>query len=317
MAKPPKILLSITPHSMTTKTCQMLVETLQVHTDLILTTPQEYDFARNTIACYRYRDGEWQARGRGTPQCDIWIVWIDGYAQDHRSLGFANELAYYGAMQAFFQRNLDNGNVGTMYNPPQTERRTLKDWLAQLDSEAYQLIPSYTLDSFEHLAELHHKLGPLVVKPIWGGFRQGVAKVSNAQELALWRGRDLQRYVAQVFYRGPEKRLWIAGGRCRQGCVFYGRRTPWSDFTEDYRVLPHDWLPAEEQARDIGHANRLAAEAGLYFGAVDFIGDRINEINGGGTGHYMWSPGLESVVDAQPVLQAEILRLIGVQSRIQ
>ena len=312
MAQQLKTLLSITLRSLENLTSRVVIETLQAHSDLTITPPDEYNFADNTVACYRYQDGTWRPVGRSTPHCDVWIIWIDGYALDHRSMGFQNELEFFYATQEFFQRNLDNGNVGAMYNHPQTERNTLKDFLADLDSDEFQVIPSYLLQDFDHLADIFNTKGPLVVKPIWGGQRQGVVKVTDELELLALRDQDLSNRVAQLFYHGPEKRLWITGGQCLQGCVHYGKITPWSDYAPDYRLLAHDQLPASEAAADVKYAERMAAKIGLCFGSVDFIGDRINEINGAGAGFVMWNLGKKDMgADARPLLQAEMMRLIG------
>ncbi|MGZ5051597.1 MAG: PIG-L deacetylase family protein [Methylobacter sp.] len=111
---------------------------------------------------------------------------------------------------------------------------------------------------------------------------------------------QIQNLVAQLFRR------------CPQGAVHYGKNTPRSGFASDYHVVPHYMLPADEVARDIYYAERMAERVGLNFGSVDFIGDRINEVNGAGTGHVMWDLTGEEVIDARPVLQGELKRLLGV-----
>ena len=311
MRKRVKTLLTTTLRNIDETTTQTVVQTLLAHSDLTVTHPGEYGFTDNTISCYRYQGDGWQPVGRCVPECDVWIVWIDGYALDHAAMGFADAMAFFEATQELFLRNLANGNVGAMYNHPQAERNTLKDFLADLDSEEFHVIPSYRLEGFAHLADIYQTLGPLVVKPFWGGLRQGVVKVTCEEELLALRGADLRHQVAQLFCHGPEKRLWVADGECRQGGVHYGKRTPWSDFAPDYRVLPHDQLPTAEAAADIARAERLAAKVGLHFGSVDFIGDHINEVNGAGTGHVMWNLEGAEVVDARPLLQAQLIRLIG------
>jgi hypothetical protein len=306
-----RVLLSASLNSIDDLTTQTLIETLQACSDLVVVPPAEYDFNGNTLACYRYVSGQWQALGRRTPCCDIWIIWIDGYALDHHALGFVDNLAWYFAAQQFFGKNLACGNVGVMYNPIQAERNTLKDFMTHLDSEKFHTIPSFVVQDFDHLSCLYRTYGPLVVKPFWGGLRHGISRVCTEEALMALADQDLSNRVAQLFYSGPEKRLWIADGRCPQGGVHYGKNTPWSDFAPDYRAVPHDTLPADEVAADIRNAERMADEIGLRFGAVDFIGDRINEVNGSGTGYVMWNLAGEIVVDARPLLQAEILRLVA------
>lgn len=307
-----KTLLSITLRSLKKDTSQTVVETLHNYSDLTITPPDQYNFADNTVGRYRFRDGKWRRAKRGTPKADIWIVWIDGYALNHKSLGFRDSMDFFHAAQDFFHQNLQNGNVGAIYNSPEAERNTLKDFLADLDSDEFGAIPSYRIRNFDDLADIYNTLGPVVVKPVWGGLRRGIGKVTDEWELQALRHKDLSNHVAQLFHRGPEKRLWIANGRCPQGAVHYGKNTPWSGFASDYHVVPHYMLPADEVARDIYYAERMAKKVGLNFGSVDFIGDRINEVNGAGTGHVMWDLTGEEVIDARPVLHGELKRLLGV-----
>lgn len=311
MSEKPKTILSITLRSLQEETSRIVVETLREHADLTLAHPAGYDFNARTIQAWRPEGEQWREIGPIEPRCDQWIVWIDGYALDHRALGYRDEMDYHRRMTGMFDELLARGQVGAMHNTPQAERNTLKGFLAALDTETFGHLATHRFNGFDELADLHRSHGPLVVKPVWGGLRKGVVKITNDAELHALRDRDLRHHVAQELGDGPEKRLWIADGRVVGGGIQYGKRTPWSDYSTEFRAEPWDDPEHPEVAVDIERANRMAAKVGLTFGSVDFIGDRINEVNGGGTGHVMWNLGGEEVVDARGHLRDGMIKLLG------
>ncbi|GAB6043121.1 ATP-grasp domain-containing protein [Endothiovibrio diazotrophicus] len=311
MPRPPKTLLTTTLRAIDEETTRVVVETLREHSDLTLVHPAGYDFAKRTVQAWRYHKGYWHEVERQVPRCDLWVVWIDGYALDHRALGYRDEMDYHGQMNDFFESLLADGRVGAMQNSPAAERNTLKGFLADLDPAHFGHLPTHRFDGFDELADLFRTHGPLVVKPQWGGLRKGVAKIESEEELLALRETDLTHRVAQAWGEGAEKRLWIADGRVVAGGAQYGKRTPWSDYTRDFRVERWDDPGDPRVAADIERANRMAAEVGLTFGSVDFIGERINEINGGGTGHVMWNLAGEEVVDARGQLREQLLALVA------
>ena len=116
-------------------------------------------------------------------------------------------------------------------------------------------------------------------------------------------------YCFQPYLSGDEKRLWFAGGRFVAGRKTRGRRTPWSGSAADFDVYPYDNAGIEGFAADLEAAERLCALCGLDVGAIDFIGDKINEINGGGTiftEYRFW----QRMVDARPALVDYLVGLV-------
>ena len=63
-------------------------------------------------------------------------------------------------------------------------------------------------------------------------------------------------------------------------------------------------------AADLEAAERLCGLSGLNVGSIDFIGDRINEINGCGT-IFTEYKGWHCVVDARPALVAYFVNLLS------
>jgi len=303
------ILLS-TLRSLDEHTTRYVVDAMCACSDVIVARQGSFDFTTKTFLGYPIASGELGAPERCEPVCDVWIGWIDGYALDHRAMGFPHDLAFYEAMQGLFEESLAKGDIGAMYNSPSAERRTLKDYLTVLDPKEYNLIPSFRIQRFDDLVDVFRARGPVVVKPIWGGLRKGVFKVMSEQDLFARRGADLARCVAQDLQSGPEKRLWISSGRVAGGGVQHGKRTPWSDYTDDFHVTAHEDGPPEAVARERRAAELLAKKTGLSFGSIDFIGDRVNELNGGGTGFVMWNRKGETVLDARETLADGIRRLI-------
>ena len=121
-----------------------------------------------------------------------------------------------------------------------------------------------------------------------------------AEGLANDGDHELSDYCFQPYRPGDEKRLWFTGGRCVAGRLRLGGRTPWSDSTDRYDVRPYV-AGMEGFDADLRAAERLAGHCGLKVGAIDFIGDSINEINGCGTiftEYKFW----QCIVDARPAL---------------
>ena len=125
-----RVLLTVNPLLVTGKrmmTQRSLVTALDKHTDLLVATAGDYDFARGLIRAYRrIRGGRFEDVGLVPPAADLWIVYTDGYYLDHRALGFARRRDFFDAQADFHQRELDAGNVGRVINDPGVERRTRK-----------------------------------------------------------------------------------------------------------------------------------------------------------------------------------------------
>jgi glutathione synthase/RimK-type ligase-like ATP-grasp enzyme len=251
-----------------------------------------------------------------TPTADPWIVYSDGYYLDHRALGFGRRRDFFRAWLELHQRGVDSGSIGRVVNAPWVEARTLKSWFATLDAQAFRVIPTYRFSSIDEVYDFQKDRGAVVAKLDWGGAGSGAKRLLNEDavrrfhaELAADDDRDLADYCFQPYLPADEKRLWFVGGRCVAGRRSHGRPTPWSDRADDYAVRPYDDSCGREFRADVAAAEQLCRFAGLEVGSIDFIGDRINEINGAGTiftEYERW----KCIVDARPALAQHCVDLL-------
>lgn len=290
-------------------TQRSLVTGLDKHADLLVVTAGDYDFARGRVRAFRRaRGGRFEAVGMIKPAADLWIVYSDGYYLDHRALGFTKRRDFFRAQSDFHQKHLDAAHVGRVINEPAIEARTLKSWLAGLDSARYRVIPTRLFASLDEVYDFQRVEKAIVAKLNWGGGGNGARRLlcENdvrwlGQELAKNQDRDLADYCFQPYRPGDEKRLWFVDGRFVAGRRSHGRATPWSPSADDYDVYPYNSARARGFRSDLEAAQRLCDLSGLNVGAIDFIGDKINEINGCGTiftEYKKW----QCVVDARPAL---------------
>ena len=306
-----RVLLTVNPGLVTGKrymTQRSLVTALDKHADLLVATAGAYDFKTGRVRAYRRtRGGRFEDVGMAPAAAHLWIVYSDGYYLDHRTLGFARRRDFFDAQIDFHQKQLDAGNVGRMVNEPAVEARTLKSWFAALAAEEVGVIPTGLPGSIEDVYDCRRKHGALVVKPVWSGGGAGTRRLQSDDDVrrfheALARGgeTELRDYCFQPYRPGDEKRMWFVGGRFVAGRYIRGRATPWSRSTPDYDVRPYG-DESEGFAADLAAAERLCKLSGLNVGAIDFIGDRINEINGCGT-IFTEYKGWQRIVDARPAL---------------
>ena len=306
-----RVLLTVNPFLVTGKrmsTQRSLITALDRHADLIVVTAGDYDFAAGRVRAYRrMRGGTFEPLGMIAPAADLWIVYSDGYYLDHRARGFAKRRDFFRAQIEFHQRFLASGAVGRVINEPAVEGRTLKSWFAGLDSAVYRTIPTFVASSLDEVHDLVKGGQGIVAKPDWGGAGLGAHRLLSESDVrrfgeGLGKGRDheLSDYCFQPYRPGDEKRVWFAGGHCVAGRLRVGGRTPWSDSTDRYDVRPYV-AGMQDFDADLRAAEKLAAHCGLSVGAIDFIGDSINEINGCGTiftEYKFW----QCIVDARPAL---------------
>lgn len=312
MAPLKRVLLTVGPGLVAGKrhmTQRSLVTALHRSTDLLVVPVDGYDLGSGRVRAYRRtRGGRFEDLGMIAPAADLWIVYSDGYYLDHRALGFGRRGDFLRARLEFHQRQVDRGTVGRVINAPGVEARTLKSWFATLDPETYRIIPTYRFSTIDEVHDFRRHAGAIVAKLDWGGGGAGAQRLLDREDvqrfgaaLAADPDRDLADYCFQPYLPGDEKRLWYVGGRLVAGRKSHGRPTPWSDSTPDYAVHRYDEDSGDEFRADRAAADRLCRLAGLEVGAIDFIGDRINEINGCGTiftEYQRW----QCIVDARPAL---------------
>jgi hypothetical protein len=289
-----KVLLTLNPlitEGRRFSTMRRLIRMLDSCCDLLLIPISGYDFKRGQVATYRrVQDGSFAKAGMITPRADLWIVYSDGFYLDQRTFGFRLRRDYFKAQLSFHQRQLKNGNVRLLINSPAAEARTLKSWLATLDFQKLRILPTYLFSGFAEVYDFTRAHETIVAKLNWGGANVGVEKLRGEaavrefqRRLKRYTDRDLSDYCFQPYCRGDEKRFWFAGGKHLAARIIHGRETPWSDDAEDFRVGTYDADSSRAFARDLAAAQRLYDLSGISVGSVDFIGGRINEVNGGGT----------------------------------
>ena len=298
-------------------TQRSLVTALHRRADLLVVPIDQYDFAAGRVRAYRRTPGgRFEELGTITPAADLWIVYSDGYYLDHRALGFGRRRDFFHAWLELHQRGIDSGRIGRVVNAPCVEARTLKSWFASLDPDAFRTIPTYRFSSMDEVYDFQKHRQAIVAKLDWGGAGTGAQRLLSEEavrrfhsQMAVGNDRDLADYCFQPYLPADEKRLWFVGGRCVAGRKSHGRPTPWSDSTDDYAVHPYDDSCGGEFRADVAAAERLCRFAGLDVGSIDFIGERINEINGAGTiftEYQRW----QCIVDARPALAKYFVDLL-------
>jgi hypothetical protein len=272
-------------------TMRRLVRLLDKECELRLAPINGYDFTRGLVTVYkRNDDGSFQKLGQQQPRADLWIVYSDGFDEDHRAFGFRLRRDYLRAQLDFHRQQLKAGNVARLINSPEAETRTLKSWLATLDFKEARVIPTRVFSSIAEVYDFQKARGVIVAKLSWGGAGLGVERLHNETavrefqlRLAAQEDRDLSDFCFQPYCRGDEKRFWFIGGKFHSARIIHGRETPWSGDAKDFSVRPYGPASSNNFRRDLVAAERLRELTGISIGAVDFIGNRINEVNGGGT----------------------------------
>lgn len=259
--------------------------------DLLLLPVSGYDFKRGRVRAFkRLKGGAFENVGMIQPEGDVWMVYSDGYYLNHRRFGFRLRRDYFKAQLDFHQQQLSRGSVPLMLNNPEAEARTLKSWFATLNFKKTRVIPTYLFTNIDEVYDFLKKKGSIVVKPIWGGASTEVEWLRDEamvrkfyNRLKKHSDRDLSDYCFQVYCQGDEKRLWFVGGTFVAGRKFRGRETPWQDWNEKCQISSYNKNSHQGFAEDLAAAQHLCRLSGMDVGAIDFIGHRINEINGCGT----------------------------------
>ena len=299
-------------------TLRTMINALSKHADLLIAPVDSYDFEQLTVHAYRrVQGGKFASVGRIAPEADLWIVYSDGYYLDSNKFGFRLRRDYFKAQVDFHKSIMLAGKVGALINSPDAEMKTLKNWLVQLDPDTSPVMPTYSFTSIHGVHAFLKEQGQIVAKPNWGGGGEGVLKISDQQslkkferDLASCRDRELPDYSFQPYSPGPEKRFWFAGGQFAGARIIWDRDEPWEKRRNRMRVQSYDATFADEFAADLAAAQQLQALSGLSIGAVDFIGRRINDINGCGTlftQYVNWN----LIVDARPVLAKHLVGLVS------
>ncbi|HUQ31417.1 MAG TPA: hypothetical protein VM095_04820 [Pyrinomonadaceae bacterium] len=259
--------------------------------DLLLLPINGYDFQRGRVRAFkRVKGGSFENIGMIKPEGDLWLVYSDGYYLNHRRFGFRLRRDYFNAQIDFHQKHFSLGCVSLMINNPEAEARTLKNWFATLNHRRTRVIRTHMFPRIDEVYDFQKKQRRIVVKPDWGGASAEVQLLEDETAVRKFHGklkrrtdRDLSDYCFQSFCEGDEKRLWFVGGKFVAGRKYYGREMPWQDWNEKCRIFAYNKNSQRGFQQDLAAAESLCKLSGISVGAIDFIGDRINEINGAGT----------------------------------
>lgn len=272
-------------------TIRTLVAALDAKCDLTIAPVDDFDFRQKKVRAFKAAgDGSFCDIGMIAPQADLWIIYSDGFWLDAKAMGFARRMDFHRAQFDLYEHCLEKGTVRAFVNSLAAEQRTLKSWLATLDPGETSIIPTYCVSTFEELRALRGQKGELIAKLTWGGAMKGLRRLtcdadidSFEQAMALDEPYlTIESFCFQEYLPSEvERRFYIAGGKCIGARQVTGRWLPW-------RTAGSDQARRYDDATETYRAERMAAErlaglAGLTVGSVDFVGSRINEINGGGT----------------------------------
>ena len=194
---------------------------------------------------------------------------------------------------AFYVRLREMGVVDRFINSPESERRTQKGFLCNPGLwEHYPIPPTWQFTNKEQVKERLIALGDgfLVMKPILGCKQIGVHKVSSPEDIDELENRFGQALFKENVFQvgipaGREKRIVFWQGKLFGGFVYEGYTPPWNG-DDQFTARPYSPTSSELET-----SKRLIDEVGLTFGAIDWIGKHINEINGGKTALFYGSTG--------------------------
>jgi hypothetical protein len=316
-----KVLITVNPGLLEGKrfqTVRSLVSALDQHTDLLILPIDGYHFKNGHCISYkRVKGGKFKRHKIIVPEADLWIVYTDGYYLDTGALGYRRRIDYLKDQLKFHNDHLRAGQVKRLINSTESEKRTLKNWLAGLDCKTLGIIPTFKAKNRNEILEglAEHKI--IVAKPDWGGDGIGVKMLTSDQEvddfLALLRRKTdepLEDWSFQIYQDGEEKRLWFLGSKCVGGRTLFDRKPPWSNDKKP-RAIAKAYDNGKHFERDKDLAQRVWKQSGLEIGSVDFMGDAINEINGCGTLFTCYNRPWIKVADARQALIDYVLNILS------
>lgn len=273
-------------------TISALIAALDPKCDLVLAPVDSFDFGRKAVRGFKaVGHASFRDIGMIVPQADLWIVYSDGFWLDAKAMGFAARMGFHRAQFDLYEHYLDKGAVRAFVNGLEAEQRTLKGWLATLDPAMTSVMPTYCLSSFDDLRVLRKDRGALIAKLTWGGAMKDLrrltcdAEVDSFEEAVAAQAPYLtiESFCFQDYLPSEvEKRFYIVGGKCIGARQVTGRWLPWRGGGNDV-ARRYDDDGSNMYRAELAAAERLAGLSGLAVGSVDFVGSRINEINGGGT----------------------------------
>jgi len=296
-----------------------LVRTINKHSDarFVDSKGMNYDFKNNKVKTLIFTGKKFEEIGFEIPKADLWIFYSDGYSTDTKNLGYSKPTEYHETLMSFLEKQVFEGNVKRIINTPEAERKTLKKYFAQLNPEEYGIIPTYILNNSKDLLKLLEEKKKIVFKPDWGGGMKGIKLISSLSQIKNFSEEEIKEGVFQDYHPGDEKRMWLVGGKFVDGRIIKDRHTPWENKEGDnlvYRynkeeVMKNGWN-LSQLYKEIELVNKLAKKTNLEIGSIDFLGNRINEINGAGTGFTTSNRSNDIHIDAREFLNEYIKSLL-------
>lgn len=258
------------------RSSKKIVHLLNEQYELILVNPGDFDPVEATVhQFFKYLGpGKLEAVSeKHVPEGDLFIIYGD---ETSKNPGLIFGRNFYSCL-----RNLrSQRRFPRFLNDPDTEESTLKDYLVKLRSEGeFSIADTFDQVDVEKAQELLDRYGQLVFKPIYGCGSAGVKKISSLDELGEL-GEDSKiksDYVAQELLGGSEMNVVILDGDflCSREDTNYH---PWSDKkTMKTRV-------GSPTSFQLDIAKRIARRLKADLLRVDFIGNKVYEINGTGSG---------------------------------
>lgn len=270
------------------------IERLNEICDLHLVHPCEYNFDSGTVmASYQYVNSKKiiLKQKEHRPNGDLFIIFSDG-SNKNRGLDFAiNE--YH------FLKNLKYDNsFEKFFNEPETEELTLKSYLTYLSKDNHLGIAKTMEYNYDNLERLLEQYGKVIAKPIFGCQMTGVQMIKEVSE---FNENLTENYILQEPLFGPEKRIVVMDGQVIMARIHQDRKNPWNKGSASIQ----GYLPTSDE---INIAINNTKSIGAYLAGVDFIGSKVNEINGSGTGIRYYDSETKKLIDKTPDLVNYIVR---------
>ncbi|MBT7903167.1 hypothetical protein HN587_04860 [Candidatus Woesearchaeota archaeon] len=261
------------------RTSRRILSKLSDITDLFLVVPGDYNLEKGTIKkAFRFLSPTQlqQILGEHQPEGDMFIIYGD---ETSKNIG----LEFAKRQYQFLQNLKSEGAFKQFLNEPETEEATLKDRLVELSKDpSLNIAETIRYTSRDQTKRLIQKYGgQIILKPIFGCRGSGVTIVTSLDDLfAQVNSEDeLKRdYILQEPLDGSEVRVVLLDDQLLCSRVHHNRKTPW-DTTRSQTTYDHSPTTDELEI-----TSRISTQVGAYLIGVDFIGPKVNEINGTGTG---------------------------------
>ena len=244
--------------------------------ELVVVHPRDYNNEKGTIKRgYRFVNSSRieEILKEHKPEGDMFIIFGDETSKNI-GLDFAKK-------QYDFLDNLKkNKNFRYFFNNPDAEKSTLKSYLIEISKDAsFGVARTYSFENRDSISRLLDQYGTIIMKPIFGCRGAGVRKLSSIEDIFKIPDDVLKAdYIFQEPLEGDEKRVVILDNEFLCARIHKNRKTPWNQNNnqETFRYVP--------TSNELEIARKLGVQINADIIGVDFIGDKVNEINGTGTG---------------------------------